>query len=377
MPVSKRTRYEVLRRDNHTCRYCHATDQPLTVDHVTPVALGGTDDPSNLVACCKDCNAGKSSTTPDSALVADVREDAVRHAELIRQSYVVLVERMGKRDEYVDEWRESWDRVGLPRDWRNTINRWFEMGVPIELIQDAAEIACTRTTVRDDGRFSYMCGIVWSQVKMVDELAEAYRHVEGSFMGEDALIDRDYEKYTWGIRVGRKTASQDIGRMDVVGIVIDGRYHPEVAGWCIADATHSRTNHGGDLERRRVHRHEATAPSGCYMFLLSQPDLVHAGLVPMRVNRWAKKSADATAASIRATWATSPPTGSSSPTTTPRKCLMRTMVRNDGVYKQPKVMLSACARTPSRSSRPLLRHAFEPSWTALPLDELSDDCDRG
>lgn len=39
MAVTKRTRFEVLRRDNYTCRYCHATDNPLTVDHVVPRAL--------------------------------------------------------------------------------------------------------------------------------------------------------------------------------------------------------------------------------------------------------------------------------------------------------------------------------------------------
>jgi len=26
MAVSKRTRFEVLRRDNHTCRYCRSTE---------------------------------------------------------------------------------------------------------------------------------------------------------------------------------------------------------------------------------------------------------------------------------------------------------------------------------------------------------------
>ena len=59
MAVTKRTRFEVLRRDNYTCRYCRSTEHSLTIDHVTPVALGGSDDPSNLVACCRDCNSGK------------------------------------------------------------------------------------------------------------------------------------------------------------------------------------------------------------------------------------------------------------------------------------------------------------------------------
>lgn len=43
MAVSKRLRFEVLRRDNHACRYCGATppDVVLTIDHVVQTALGG------------------------------------------------------------------------------------------------------------------------------------------------------------------------------------------------------------------------------------------------------------------------------------------------------------------------------------------------
>ena len=76
MAIPKRTRFEVLRRDNYTCRYCRSTDNPLTIDHVTPVSLGGTDDPSNLVAACRDCNAGKASSSPDAEHVAQVDDDA-------------------------------------------------------------------------------------------------------------------------------------------------------------------------------------------------------------------------------------------------------------------------------------------------------------
>ena len=93
MSVSKRTRYEVLRRDNNTCRYCGGTapDVTLTIDHVTPVSLGGSDDPSNLVAACKDCNAGKSSSNPDAALVASVSDDALRWAAALKAAAAAAV----------------------------------------------------------------------------------------------------------------------------------------------------------------------------------------------------------------------------------------------------------------------------------------------
>lgn len=61
MSVTRSQRFEILARDNFTCRYCgrRAPHVQLHVDHVHPVSRGGTDDPLNLVAACVDCNMGK------------------------------------------------------------------------------------------------------------------------------------------------------------------------------------------------------------------------------------------------------------------------------------------------------------------------------
>lgn len=54
-------RFSVFRRDRFTCRYCgrSAPAVVLHVEHVRPVAKGGTDDMENLVTSCADCNGGK------------------------------------------------------------------------------------------------------------------------------------------------------------------------------------------------------------------------------------------------------------------------------------------------------------------------------
>lgn len=54
-------RFWVLRRDNFRCHYCGtpSTDAQLQVEHVRDVALGGSNDPDNLVAGYSACNAGK------------------------------------------------------------------------------------------------------------------------------------------------------------------------------------------------------------------------------------------------------------------------------------------------------------------------------
>lgn len=60
-PISKGTRLRVFRFDDYTCQYCgaQAPDVPLEIDHVLPVAFGGTNARENLVTACADCNRGK------------------------------------------------------------------------------------------------------------------------------------------------------------------------------------------------------------------------------------------------------------------------------------------------------------------------------
>lgn len=59
--ISKSTRFEVFKRDSFTCQYCgrSAPDVILEVDHIVPVAEGGTNELINLITSCKDCNRGK------------------------------------------------------------------------------------------------------------------------------------------------------------------------------------------------------------------------------------------------------------------------------------------------------------------------------
>ena len=112
MAISRRLRFEILRRDGHACRYCGAMapDVKLTVDHVIPVALGGSDEPRNLVTACVDCNSGKTSTQPDSDLVEDVAADALRWKRAMEAAaHNLLAERellTDLTDRFLTEWNK-------------------------------------------------------------------------------------------------------------------------------------------------------------------------------------------------------------------------------------------------------------------------------
>jgi len=52
----------VLQRDRHLCQPCLQAGRvtpAAEVDHITPKARGGTDDPANLQAICRACHATK------------------------------------------------------------------------------------------------------------------------------------------------------------------------------------------------------------------------------------------------------------------------------------------------------------------------------
>ena len=71
-PISKKVRFEVFKRDAFTCQYCgrSAPDVILEVDHIDPVADGGSNEIMNLITSCRDCNRGKGKRrlSDDSAL---------------------------------------------------------------------------------------------------------------------------------------------------------------------------------------------------------------------------------------------------------------------------------------------------------------------
>lgn len=179
MAVSKRVRFEVLRRDNHQCRYCGsaAPDVPLTVDHVVPVALGGSDDPSNLVTACKDCNSGKTSTSPDSTIVADVDAKAAQWAQamsIVAQGRAV--ERDEKReisDHLFDHWQgnrpNQWTSSDQPEDWESSIWQFMDAGLELEDLEELMLVALNTRTATNKWR--YFCGCCWTRIRQAQEHA--------------------------------------------------------------------------------------------------------------------------------------------------------------------------------------------------------------
>lgn len=184
MAISKRLRFEILRRDNHTCRYCggSAPTVQLTVDHVIPEALGGRTEPANLVAACADCNNGKSATVPDRQIVADVAQDAIRWAGAIRVAVTLRTHERERREMYAADFLHAWNEytygppndrkpVPLSDDWELTIRGFHDRGLPIEEVVEAVAVAMDNHRVPAAQTFRYFCGICWNVLRDIQDIA--------------------------------------------------------------------------------------------------------------------------------------------------------------------------------------------------------------
>jgi hypothetical protein len=109
-----------------------------------------------------------------------------------------------------------------------------------------------------------------------------------------------------------------------------------------------------------------------YLFLISQPNLNHAGLLDLTLRRWARKSRGLTVAELEKRIGTLEEARFIVVDDDTEELLIRSFVRNDGVWRMPKVMGAMVSGALEISSKRLQRALLE-EMDRVPLDELSDE----
>lgn len=174
--ISKKTRFEVFKRDGFICQYCgsHPPSVILHIDHIKAVASGGQNDIDNLVTSCEPCNPGKGAR--DLSVVPQTLADkaasvAEREAQLF--GYQEILELKRERIEQ-ELWRVAEvidpgsSEKGMSRDWTASIRRFNEkLGVHVCL--EAADISRARYGRGGKGAFLYFCGICWNKIRELQQ----------------------------------------------------------------------------------------------------------------------------------------------------------------------------------------------------------------
>lgn len=184
--ISKGTRFDVFSRDEFTCKYCgrKAPDVELEVDHLIPVARGGTDEFSNLVTSCYDCNRGKSDKDIQQFTGGFTRDEW--RDELRRRRAAVLEERRKRLPEVFDHWAKC-RRAPQVSDYdAKFIYNFIEIYEP-ELIMRAIEVA-VKSSPSNYGK--YVAGVLR---KLSEQETPEYQHLEAAKLEGRAATAKQVE----------------------------------------------------------------------------------------------------------------------------------------------------------------------------------------
>jgi 5-methylcytosine-specific restriction endonuclease McrA len=115
--ISKKTRFEVFKRDGFACQYCgaHPPEVTLEVDHIVPVAEGGPNEFDNYITACFPCNRGKGAVSLDrvpQSLSDKAAEIAEREAQLRGYNDVMQAKR-NRLDADVDAVNRVYERFAV------------------------------------------------------------------------------------------------------------------------------------------------------------------------------------------------------------------------------------------------------------------------
>ena len=177
-PISKKTRFEVFKRDLFQCQYCgkRPPNALLEVDHIMPVAEGGTNRITNLATSCFECNRGKSNrplkTVPEGLECTQFYE-----AEKLQQLSLLNEYLRDAENELDDRVNEAWHRIASgmgyeegPKDVYVSVRIWMRKGIlGFDDFAHAADVTVSRCgKYRDD--WKYFCGVCHEIIRQKRDL---------------------------------------------------------------------------------------------------------------------------------------------------------------------------------------------------------------
>ncbi|MFH9765124.1 hypothetical protein ACH4N4_30675 [Streptomyces microflavus] len=109
-----------------------------------------------------------------------------------------------------------------------------------------------------------------------------------------------------------------------------------------------------------------------YLFLISQPNLNHAGLLDLTLRRWSRKARGLSVGELEKRIHALEQARFIVVDDDTEELLIRSFIRNDGVWRMPKVMGAAVSGALEISSK-RLQQALLTEMDRIPLDELNDE----
>jgi hypothetical protein len=169
--ISKKTRFDVFKRDGFQCQYCGSTPPSvvLEIDHIHPVSKGGKGIIDNLLTSCFDCNRGKAAglvtlvpqSVTDKAIVLAERMEQLKAFEKLQKS------QRKKQEKDIDNiermFQEHFENNWFTPSFRETVRTFLKSLTVMDLLV-AMLTSCGRMPDKNRA-IKYFCGICWNKIK--------------------------------------------------------------------------------------------------------------------------------------------------------------------------------------------------------------------
>jgi len=170
-PISKKTRFEVFKRDSFTCQYCSSKppNVPLEIDHIKPVCKGGTNHIDNLITACFDCNRGKAGN--ELSVIPQTLVDKIEIKKIALQQYREFQKIIVKEKKQIEfdinlideEYSRHFPEWCLSESAKTSVKKFIkELG--FSEVLDSMETACSRD-LNCNHTIKYFYGICWNKIK--------------------------------------------------------------------------------------------------------------------------------------------------------------------------------------------------------------------
>lgn len=233
--LSKKTRFEVFKRDSFTCQYCggKAPDVILEVDHINPVKEGGENDILNLVTSCFDCNRGKRDLKLSDTSVVEKQRKQIEELGERRQQLEMMLD---WRDELksleretakkaIDYWNDIVNEYGL------TLGDVGETGITklvnkhgIVKVLDAMDISSSKYIKDKDS-----CRTALNKIGAILYLSDAPEYKRKISYIKGICKNKFYDLNEWRASVLLNEFHQSGGDLDLLkDKIIDGVFND----WC-------------------------------------------------------------------------------------------------------------------------------------------------
>ena len=148
-PIPRKLRHEVFKRDGYRCRECGASKDEtiLEIDHIIPVARGGTNDIDNLQTLCRECNRMKHT---------DEWVGGQRDLKIAKNELSNLKEQLNKYEEKINDLTDEDEIIECKFNIIKLNESIKEVEQKINLLKEEEQIAKKKQIEKEEKKKMYM-----------------------------------------------------------------------------------------------------------------------------------------------------------------------------------------------------------------------------